>query len=83
MTGNNIGGGMWTGSFAILALIVAFTTSYNLAKSYGVDGLSAAIISFGALIIISPTTPKEGGLNLAWTGCTRFIRFNYCSTSCN
>ncbi|EOP62984.1 PTS system, lactose/cellobiose family IIC component [Bacillus cereus VD136] len=59
---------MWTGSFAILALIIAFTTSYNLAKSYGVDGLSAGIISFGALIILTPTTPKEGGLNLAWTG---------------
>ncbi|CAI8726871.1 PTS system, cellobiose-specific IIC component [Bacillus pseudomycoides] len=64
----DVGGGMWTGSFAILALIIAFTTSYNLAKSYGVDGLSAGIISFGALIILTPTTPKEGGLNLAWTG---------------
>ncbi|MBG0966868.1 PTS cellobiose transporter subunit IIC [Bacillus sp. SRB1LM] len=67
-TWKQVGGGMWTGSFAILALIIAFTTSYNLAKSYGVDGLSAGIISFGALIILTPTTPKEGGLNLAWTG---------------
>lgn len=64
----DIGGGMWTGSFAILALIVAVGISYNLAKSYGVDALSAAIITFGALIIISPTTPKEGGIDLAWTG---------------
>lgn len=67
-TWKQVGGGMWTGSFAILALIIAFTTSYNLAKSYGVDGLSAGIISFGALIILTPTTPKEGGLNLVWTG---------------
>ncbi|KWU67336.1 PTS lactose transporter subunit IIC [Bacillus mycoides] len=67
-TWKQVGGGMWTASFAILALIIAFTTSYNLAKSYGVDGLSAGIISFGALIILTPTTPKEGGLNLAWTG---------------
>ncbi|HFR4154335.1 PTS cellobiose transporter subunit IIC [Bacillus cereus] len=64
----DVGGGMWTGSFAILALIVAVGISYNLAKSYGVDALSAAIITFGALIIISPTTPKEGGIDLAWTG---------------
>ncbi|EEL68121.1 PTS cellobiose transporter subunit IIC [Bacillus mycoides] len=64
----DIGGGMWTGSFAILALIAAVGISYNLAKSYGVDALSAAIITFGALIIISPTTPKEGGIDLAWTG---------------
>ncbi len=39
-----------------------------MAKSYGIDALSAAIITFGALIIISPTTPKEGGIDLAWTG---------------
>ncbi|CAH2462561.1 MULTISPECIES: PTS cellobiose transporter subunit IIC [Bacillus cereus group] len=64
----DVGGGMWTGSFAILALIAAVGISYNLAKSYGVDALSAAIITFGALIIISPTTPKEGGIDLAWTG---------------
>ncbi|UIJ66046.1 PTS cellobiose transporter subunit IIC [Bacillus cereus] len=67
-TWTQIGGGMWTGSFGVLALMVAVTTSYNLAKSYGVDGLSAGIISFGALVILTPTTPKEGGLNLAWTG---------------
>ncbi|WJE52541.1 PTS cellobiose transporter subunit IIC [Bacillus cereus] len=63
-----VGGNMWTGSFAILALMVAITTSYNLAKSYGVDGLSAGLISFGALVILTPTTPKEGGLNFLWTG---------------
>ncbi|MCC2454062.1 PTS cellobiose transporter subunit IIC [Bacillus cereus] len=67
-TWTQIGGGMWTGSFGVLALMVAVTTSYNLAKSYAVDGLSAGIISFGALVILTPTTPKEGGLNLAWTG---------------
>lgn len=63
-----IGGNMWTGSFAILALMVAITTSYNLAKSYGVDGLSAGMISFGALVILTPTTAKEGGIDFLWTG---------------
>ncbi|EEL62614.1 PTS system, cellobiose-specific IIC component [Bacillus thuringiensis serovar andalousiensis] len=67
-TWKQIGGGMWTGSFGVLALMVAVTTSYNLAKSYGVDGLSAGLISFGALIIFTPTTPKEGGLSFLWTG---------------
>ena len=28
-TWTQIGGGMWTGSFGVLALIVAVTTSYN------------------------------------------------------
>ncbi|EOW9528262.1 PTS cellobiose transporter subunit IIC [Bacillus cytotoxicus] len=64
----DIGGGMWTGSFAILALSVAFTTAYNLGKSYNVDGLSAGLISFCSLIILTPVTPKEGGLNFLWTG---------------
>ena len=41
----DIGGGMWAGSFAILALIVAVGISYNLAKSYGVDALSALLHS--------------------------------------
>ncbi|EOS8272535.1 TPA: PTS cellobiose transporter subunit IIC [Bacillus cereus] len=67
-TWKQIGAGMWTGSFGVLALMVAVTTSYNLAKSYGVDGLSAGIISFGALIILTPTTPKEAGINMLWTG---------------
>ena len=58
-TWTQIGAGMWTGSFGVLALMVAVTISYNLAKSYGVDGLSAGIISFGALIILTPTTPKK------------------------
>ncbi|WP_140165561.1 PTS transporter subunit EIIC, partial [Bacillus sp. S1-R4H1-FB] len=51
-----------------LAVIRDFTTSYKLVKSYGVDDLLAGIMSFGALIILTATTPKEGGLNLAWTG---------------
>ncbi|CUB09725.1 Lichenan permease IIC component [Bacillus cereus] len=67
-TWTQIGAGMWTGSFGVLALMVAVTISYNLAKSYGVDGLSAGIISFGALIILTPTTPKEAGINMLWTG---------------
>ncbi|EJQ43552.1 PTS system, lactose/cellobiose family IIC component [Bacillus cereus BAG6X1-2] len=63
-----IGENMWTGSYAILALMVTITTSCNLAKSYDVDGLSAGIISFGALIILTPTTAKEVGIDFLWTG---------------
>ncbi|KMN69819.1 PTS lactose transporter subunit IIC [Bacillus cereus] len=67
-TWKEIGNGIWTGSFATLSLMVAIGISYMLAKSYDLDAISAAIITFGALIIISPTTPKEGGIDLAWTG---------------
>ncbi|MGM9986760.1 MAG: PTS cellobiose transporter subunit IIC [Bacillaceae bacterium] len=66
-TWTQLGGNIWTGSFAIMALLVTFGVSYNLAKSYGVDGLSAGLVSFGALIILTPQT-ADGGLALAWTG---------------
>lgn len=62
------GGNIWKGSFAILSLLVAIGFSYNLAKSYNVDGLSASLVTFGALIIMSPVTAAEGGLDFAWTG---------------
>ncbi|MEH6942489.1 PTS cellobiose transporter subunit IIC [Bacillus sp. JJ722] len=64
----DLGGNIWKGSFAILSLLVGIGISYNLAKSYGVDGLSAALVSFGALVIMSPVTLKEGGIDFAWTG---------------
>ncbi|WP_369901818.1 PTS cellobiose transporter subunit IIC [Bacillus manliponensis] len=64
----DIGGGMWTGTFAVLALMIAFTTSYNLAKSYNIDGLSAGIISVSALIILTPTVAKGAGIDFGWTG---------------
>ena len=64
----DLGGNIWKGSFAILSLLVAISISYNLAKSYKVDGLSAALVTFGALVIMSPVTATEGGLDFGWMG---------------
>ncbi|WP_019244162.1 MULTISPECIES: PTS cellobiose transporter subunit IIC [Bacillus] len=64
----DLGGNIWKGSFAILSLLVGIGISYNLAKSYDVDGLSAALVAFGSLIIMSPVTATEGGVDFAWTG---------------
>lgn len=64
----DLGGNIWKGSFAILSLLVGIGISYNLAKSYNVDGLSAALVTFGALVIMSPVTATEGGIDFAWTG---------------
>ena len=64
----DLGGNIWKGSFAILSLLVAISISYNLAKSYKVDGLSAALVTFGALVIMSPVTATEGGLDFGWLG---------------
>ncbi|MGM9986763.1 MAG: PTS cellobiose transporter subunit IIC [Bacillaceae bacterium] len=65
-TWKSVGGNIWTGSFAILSLLLSFSVAYSLAKSYGVDGLSAGLVSFGSLIMISPTV--KDGLAFAWTG---------------
>ena len=40
------GGAVWTGTFAIVSLLIAFTISYQLARSYDKDGLSAGVVSF-------------------------------------
>lgn len=63
----SVGGNVWTGTFAILALLVAATTSYHLAKSYNADGLSAAVVSLATFIILTPITP-DSGLSFEWTG---------------
>ncbi|AOM84417.1 PTS cellobiose transporter subunit IIC [Salisediminibacterium beveridgei] len=62
-----VGGNIWDGSFAILSLLVVAGISYNLAKSYNVDGMSAMLISLASYIILTPTT-EDWGLAYAWTG---------------
>lgn len=60
-----VGGSIWNGTFAILGMLVAFSVAYNLAKSYGVDGLSAGLISTASYIILAPETPTDWGLDFA------------------
>lgn len=62
-----VGGSIWNGTFAVLGLLVAFTIAYNLAKSYGIDGLSAGLISIASYIMLVPVT-EDWGLNFAWLG---------------
>ncbi|WP_078411889.1 PTS cellobiose transporter subunit IIC [Priestia abyssalis] len=62
-----VGGNVWNGSFAILGLLVAASISYRLARSYDLDGLSAALISVASLVILTPVT-KDWGISYAWTG---------------
>lgn len=42
------------GAFAILSLALVLALAYNLAKSYGEDGLSAGLIGVGAFFILGP-----------------------------
>jgi PTS system cellobiose-specific IIC component len=62
-----LGGSIWNASFAILGLLIAFSIGYNLARSYGIDGLAAGILSLASYIMLVPVT-ADWGLNFAWLG---------------
>jgi len=63
-----VGGSVWNATFAILGILLSFTIAYNLAKSYGIDGLSAGVISTASYIMLVPGTPNDWGLDFAWLG---------------
>lgn len=56
-----INGNVWWGTLAILALLVTFSLGYNLAKSYGEDGLVAGLISVAAFITVLPQAHGDAG----------------------
>lgn len=56
--GNNLA----NGTFSILALLIAFTVAYNLAKSYGKDALAAGVISVSTFFSIGAIAPDAEGL---------------------
>ncbi|WP_214820921.1 MULTISPECIES: PTS sugar transporter subunit IIC [unclassified Exiguobacterium] len=62
-----LGGSIWNASFAILGLLIAFSIGYNLARSYGIDGLAAGILSLASYIMLVPVT-ADWGLSFAWLG---------------
>ena len=45
------GGAVWNGSYAIMSLLVCFSTAYNLAKTRKSDGLAAGLVAVAVLII--------------------------------
>ena len=62
------GGAIWNGTFAIVALLVAFTISYQLARSYNKDGLSSGVVGLAALITIMQPTSTDFGIPFEWVG---------------
>lgn len=56
-----IGGNIWWGTFAIMTLLVVFSTGYHLAKGYNVDALAAGLISVGSFITVTPQAHGEAG----------------------
>lgn len=65
---NSFGGTIWNGSFAIMSLLVVFTISYNLARSYDKDGLAAGMVSFGSLLMLYASSAKDWALPYGFLG---------------
>ncbi|MGL4335638.1 MAG: PTS sugar transporter subunit IIC [Turicibacter sp.] len=53
-----LGGDLWWGSIAVMAIFVVVAVAYFLAKSYGEDGLQAGLIALSIFIIMAP---QDGG----------------------
>ncbi|MDR1034271.1 MAG: PTS transporter subunit EIIC [Bifidobacteriaceae bacterium] len=62
-----IDGSVWWGTIAMFALIFSFSIGYHVAKAYGVNEISAGLVSTAAYITITPQTASaslsapEGG----------------------
>ncbi|WP_042222135.1 PTS cellobiose transporter subunit IIC [Oceanobacillus manasiensis] len=54
-------------TFGLLGLIAVFSIAYSLAKSYGMDGLSAGVLSTAAFFVATPLT-EEGNIPLNLMG---------------
>lgn len=67
-TWTSFGGNIWTGSFAIMSLLVVFTISYYLAKHYNSDALAAGALSFGCLLMLYNASSKDWAIPFAFLG---------------
>ena len=76
---NLFGEGKWqqfgvnlsNGTFSILALLIAFTVAYNLAKSYGKDALASGAISVSAFFAVGAvSTDAKGVVSTSGLGST-------------
>lgn len=50
------GGAVWSGTFAILSVFIAFLLAYNLAQGYGKDGVAAGAVSLGSFFALGGAT---------------------------
>ncbi|EGO62647.1 PTS cellobiose transporter subunit IIC [Acetonema longum] len=64
----SFGGNVWTGSYAIMSLVVVFSVSYSLAKSYEADGMAAGLVAFGALLMLYSGSEKDWAIPFSYLG---------------
>ena len=63
----NFGGDIWSASFGIMSILVVFTVSYHLAKSYDKDGLAAGVVASAATLMLYKTS-EDGTLPFTFLG---------------
>ncbi|MBE6071449.1 MAG: PTS sugar transporter subunit IIC [Clostridium butyricum] len=64
----NFGGDIWNASFAIMSVLVVFTISYHLARSYDKDGLAAGVVSVAASLMLYKTSDLDWALPFSFLG---------------
>lgn len=62
------GANLWTGTFAIMSLVSVFSVSFSLAKSYEKDGLAAALVAFGSLLMLYSGSEKDWAIPFGFLG---------------
>lgn len=50
------GGAVWNGTFGVLSVFIAFLVAYNLANSYGKDGVSTGVVSVASFFTLGAAT---------------------------
>ena len=64
----SFGGQVWMGSFAVMSLLVNFTISYNVAKSYNSNAVAAGAVSLASLMAIMQPAAEAFAIPYQWTG---------------
>lgn len=80
-TWTTLGGDLWWGSIATMALFLVVGVAYNLAKSYDEDGLQAGLIALSIFFVMSPQVANivtEAGDKVSGWG---FVPSGYISNS--
>ena len=80
-TWTTLGGDLWWGSIATMALFFVVGVAYNLAKSYDEDGLQAGLIALSIFFVMSPQVANivtEAGDKVSGWG---FVPSGYISNS--
>lgn len=73
-----IGGQISNATLGILAILFAFTLSYNLAKSYDEDGLSAGVMGVSIFVVMLPAVS-----NIVPNGATEAVQISGVLTQTN